>query len=623
MRPTISQLRGWNLDALGKAADTARDNARTLDASLDSCDRVFNDATGWFGKTHDAAKIKVDQELDHGREIRNVLNRISDDAEDAARTLKHAKEFTLQDVDAAVSEGFTVTDTGEVSHPDAKKAQAAADHQRRIQSGLDELARLDDMYGKKLREAANDLENMRDGHQDVILPSGEKVDPDALVDRVAKMSPDERAAFMATLSPETVDAMVIANPEVMGNKDGIPFETRIAANEINIRNALSDELQKQPPDQARVNQLQDMLKPMEDPLVTRPADAGPRDYSVDRKYVMFSTEGNGRMIEMIGDIKPGIKGVGVIVPGTNTNLNGSGSNHESALKLAKESGSPIFLYLGGDFPQGLDKAADPSYAASMAPKLVDFGHEVDRAVGQSAPGTPVTYVGHSYGGAIVGTAEQMGLRADRILHASSAGTGVLPGGYTDPNPNVQRYSMTAPGDPIALVQSLPRDMRLSDIPGVDQIPGIPHSVDGRIGNPLGGLPSATDPDKIPGVTRLDTGYYGEFGKHPNQVIVGPDGHGSYWDDPNSDAFHNIAAVIGGGEATAYVERGIETNYVDIKVGDDGNFRAEAWDQARAGAAPKVPDLPWDDQGTIDRRHHPWDNPRVTDHPEHGQRIQVK
>lgn len=86
------------------------------------------------------------------------------------------------------------------------------------------------------------------------------MEPDALVDRVSKMSADERAAFLATLSPETVDAMVIANPEVMGNSDGIPFDTRIAANEINIRNALSDELQKQPPDQARVNQLQDMLK---------------------------------------------------------------------------------------------------------------------------------------------------------------------------------------------------------------------------------------------------------------------------------------------------------------------------------------------------------------------------
>lgn len=82
-------------------------------------------------------------------------------------------------------------------------------------------------------------------------------------------------------------------------------------------------------------------------------------------------------------------------------------------------------------------------------------------------------------------------------------------------------------------------------------------------------------------------------------------------------------MIGGGEATGYVERGIQTNYVDINVGDDGNFRAEAWDQSRATAGAQVPGLPWDDPGTIDRRHHPWDNPRVTDHPEHGQKIQVK
>lgn len=44
---------------------------------------------------------------------------------------------------------------------------------------------------------------------------------------------------------------------------------------------------------------------------------------------------------------------------------------------------------------------------------------------------------------------------------------------------------------------------------------------------------------------------------------------------------------------------------------------------RARPPAQVPGLPWDDPGTIDRRHHPWDNPRVTDHPEHGQKIQVK
>ena len=63
--------------------------------------------------------------------------------------------------------------------------------------------------------------------------------------------------------------------------------------------------------------------------------------------------------------------------------------------------------------------------------------------------------------------------------------------------------------------------------------------------------------------------------------------------------------------------------MDIDVGDDGNFRAEASDQARAGVAPKIPDLPWDDGGTYDRRQHPWDNPVVTDNPELGPRVQVK
>jgi hypothetical protein len=334
------------------------------------------------------------------------------------------------------------------------------------------------------------------------------------------------------------------------------------------------------------------------------------------------------MIEVIGQIKPGVKGVGVIVPGTNSNVNGSEPNHKAAVELAKQSQSPVFLYMGGDFPQGLDKAADPSYAAAMAPKLVDFGHEIDRAVGQSAPGTPVTYVGHSYGGAIAGTAEQLGLRADRVVHASSAGTGVYNMDYHDPNPNVQRYSMTAPGDPISVVQSLPRDVHLSDIPFANNIPGIPHTTDGQAGNPLGGLPAATDPDKIPGVTRLDTGYYSsKYDAHPGEVIVGPEAHAQYWNDKNSDAFRNIAAVVGGGEASGYVERGIQTNHADINVGDDGNFRAEAWDQGVAAAGRGVSG--WDLPGPLPKLptnsswEQPWANPHVTDNPQRGPEIAVK
>lgn len=619
MRPTISQLRGWNLDALTAAGTQARDNARVVDDALDRAERALANAPNWYGRTHDAATAKIEQEVDHGRELINVYNQISDTAEDAARDLGSVRSFVIGKVDAAVAAGFTVSDTGHVTHPDDDKADEAEQYEQSIRSGLDEAERLDTGYGATLRTAAKDLNALVHGQPDVTLPSGEVIDPDALVDRVAAMTPDERAAFMATLDPETLHAMEIADPAQLGNLNGVPFEVRIAANEFTIRNALTDELQKVPPDQARVDQLNAMLGTIDDPLT-------PGNQQVDRQFVMFSTEGNGHMIEMIGTIAPGIQGVGVVVPGTNTNLNGSGSNHKSALELARQSESPVFLYMDGDFPQGLDKAADPKYAADIAPRLVEFGKEIDREVGQAAPGTAVTYIGHSYGGAIVGTAEQLGLRADRIVHASSAGTGIYPTSYANPNPDVQRFSMTAPGDPIGAIQSLPRDISLSNIPGADRIPGIPHNVEGRIGNPLGGLPDATDPDEIPGVTRLDTGYYGDNGRHPNEVIVGPDGHGSYWDDPDSDAFQNLAAVIGGGEATAYVERGIETDAgVDIDLGDDGDFNDEIADQLDAVAkqqSGKV-DLPWPLPDPPAEWDEPWAGPRITDNPQRGERFEVR
>ncbi|MBD0323048.1 MAG: hypothetical protein ICV72_06630, partial [Aldersonia sp.] len=289
-------------------------------------------------------------------------------------------------------------------------------------------------------------------------------------------------------------------------------------------------------------------------------------------------------------------------PGANTNLDSSGTNHATAVELARRSGSPIFLYLAGDFPQSIVEAADVGYAATMAPKLVGFGREVDRALAAAVPGTPVTYIGHSYGVSIVGTAEQEGLRADRVVYASSAGTGIHATEWHDPNPNVQRYSMTAPGDPIALSQSAPYN---------------PHGA-----NTLGG-----DPDEVPGVIRLDTGYYGATNPlHPDEVVFGPDGHGKYWHDPDSDAFRNLAGVISGGDVIGYVERGIEGDNVDIDVGDDGDFAAELYDLARAqagavvsgaelpGLLPRIP--------TFDGIEDPYGHPVVTDNPGRGPAIVV-
>ncbi|MEV0669447.1 alpha/beta hydrolase [Mycobacterium sp. NPDC050441] len=624
MSVSISQVEASHPEALVQSGADIGTRAATLAAQMDQQRATIDQLrASWTGTSADAAIAGATASLERMQRLHDSLSALRSALQDGGTELVQQRSRIVGTVDKLKGQGWQVADDGTVSvRPgsvldlyaklspvnrmlvQAMAAKASA----QLKTMLAQFETTDNKVGQQVRDAVAAL-NAPDPKQ-----APDPNSPKALVERLAGMTPDERAAFLAGLSPETLHEMVLADPQVMGNTDGVPFDTRIEANNINIRNALDEELKKPSPDEARVKQLRAMLEPIE-----FPPGSGTM---VPRKFVGFSTEGNGRMIEMIGEIKPGIKGVGVVVPGTGTNLNGSGSNHKAAVELADQSESPVFLYMGDDFPQDLlTDATDPSYAASMAPKLVSFGHEIDREVGAGAAGTPVTYIGHSYGGAIVGTAEQMGLRADRVLHASSAGTGILSGEYTNPNPDVQRYSMTAPGDPIGPVQSLPRDA--TDQQWIDSIPGIPHTVDGQVGNPLGGLPSATDPDKIPGVTRLDTGYYGLGGGHHGEVIVGQNAHGEYWNDPKSDAFKNMVAVISGGEATGYVERGIETNYMDIDIGDDGNFRAEASDTARGFGAPKIPELPWDDDGSYERRQHPWDNPRVTDNPGRGPQIQVK
>ncbi|MEV0435123.1 alpha/beta hydrolase [Nocardia sp. NPDC050413] len=600
MRPTIPQLETWNLDAVHRAAEAARANADLLSTSVDDCSRALSAAESWHGRTKDAATRRIDEEVDHGYEVRAVLLRIADDAADVSQGLKHAKTYVLEQKNLAVSQGFTVSADGGVSHPEPEKSGAAGVFQLNLRSGLDEIERLDTLFGRRLREAVGDLVAIRDGQPSVTLADGSMHDPDAVVTRLATLSPDERAAFLAGLSPEVQRQLVIAAPETLGNLNGVPFAMRVEANEINIRNALTREKAKPVPDQARVGQLEAMLSPIPDPEATVSAAALGM---VDRKFVMFSTEGNGRMIEMLGSMRSGVPGVGVYVPGTSTNLNSSGSNHVAAWNLADRTGGPIFLYMEGDFPQSLtslsDGAPSPSFAAEMAPKLVEFGREVDREVSSHAPGTPVTYVGHSYGGSVVGSAEQLGLRADRILHASSAGTGVFEGGWNNPNPDVQRYSMTAPGDLIGVVQSYP-DAGLS-LPGL-RLPGNPHASD-----VLGG-----DPDEVPGVIRLDTGYYGDSSSRAGEVVFGTDGHGKYWDDPGSTAFGNIVGVIAGTDVRAYVERGIETSWVDVGLGDNGNGGKEAFDAGRAATAQAVLDI-----------ENPYADPRVTDNPQLGARIEVR
>ena len=88
------------------------------------------------------------------------------------------------------------------------------------------------------------------------------------------------------------------------------------------------------------------------------------------------------------------------------------------------------------------------------------------------------------------------------------------------HPGVERFSMTAPGDPIALVQ----------------------------GQQLGGIGHGADPDLLHGVTRLETGYM-RAGDPSSGRIDGPWSHSGVFTE-GSTAWRNILDAMTGAPVLA-------------------------------------------------------------------------
>lgn len=504
MRPTISALRTWNPQTFADAGSAAALAAEAVDTGIDRAVRTFDSVRSWRGRTHAAAHQKIWQEHDHGGEVRNVLQTIADEASDAGTDLSHARDHVLRIVDAATSSGFDVADDGTVTHPDPRRASTAAEVSESIDSGLTAIDALDERYGSRLDGYAADLTTMVDGQPDVTLPGGRTMDADDAVHTLESLGPPQIRTIVEQMDPDDVRRLLQANPHVMGNLPGVPFDLRIQANEINIRNALVDEIQAGRGEGRRARTLREMLTPGD---------------GRERRFVTFVNTPQGRVVEMIGSLRPDTRNATTYVPGTGTTIDtAGGDNRRAAAELADQTDGPVFLYLDGDLPPDLRAATSPAFAAAMAYRLELFGTELDAEIARHAPGARTTYIGHSYGGSVVGTAEQLGLTPDRVIYASSAGTGV----HDLPHPSgVERYSLTFPGDPIHYAQSLP-------------------------GNPHG-----SDPDSAPGVTRLDTGTVEIDGRTYDSGIKT---HGGYWNDPHSTAFRNMVKVITGQQPDLYVAR---------------------------------------------------------------------
>ena len=383
--------------------------------------------------------------------------------------------------------------------------------------------------------------------------------------------PDVIRQVWDSLGDKRRNQMIEESPMIIGNLNGLPIGDRIKANKINVENEAAkvkleaDDLRASIDDPKTYfgmdgtsalhmrNALTKMLETKEaylkryDDLLNQNvtwidehgvshSEKGARVVVFDPSKEAIATY-HGPIDPTTRDIPGWIKNVMIHVPGTTTNIStfdgpdGFGKN----VYGAAGGDTAVFVWAGGPLPQEIPNAMDPSYARDLAPKLRDFRD------GIGVPGgADVVVTGHSYGGAVVGLAEQAGLRADRVLYIAGAGMGDGVHGVQDfPNTSgVPHYSMQSRSEiVVGLIQ---------DTPMHGQSPIREKS----------------------GVIRLETGFTeaGNFDS-PDIESTGPlESHSSLM-YPGSTSFENIVGVVQGTTVELYAEDRVDVYGRSVVVTD--------------------------------------------------------
>ncbi|MCI4657852.1 alpha/beta hydrolase [Cryobacterium zhongshanensis] len=271
---------------------------------------------------------------------------------------------------------------------------------------------------------------------------------------------------MPTSRPQRVPAALAGAPAIIGALDGVPWPARFTANKTNIAQARKDQA-------ATIASLREQIAavpqgksfaPQRVDLQNALAAALKREltYQVmagdDHQVLLFDPAGNGRYAEVHGTLSAKTENIRVIVNGTTLNMDSVlkyDLRAKSFYDLSEKSdpdGLVTITWMGTDFP-GWETYAQPDldrFAIEGGPRLARFVAGID----ELSP-APIGVVGHSAGGAIVGSAEVTGMPAAYVMHVESAGAG--PGVQTIADyahPETERFAITAPGDPIQKVQAL-------------------------------------------------------------------------------------------------------------------------------------------------------------------------
>jgi len=259
--------------------------------------------------------------------------------------------------------------------------------------------------------------------------------------RLRDTHPDAVAAAFAAIEHSDGLALARSHPELIGDLDGAPPRLRYSANEILIAleivrlgqaRALLEGAGR------RTSSSQSLLVQIEQRIA---------EYKLwlneGRQILLFDPKGDGRVVEVFGDLE-GAGRIAVVVPGMANDIYNFSRFREDARSLfdAAADDAATIAWLGYDTPDGVD-AVSRTAAQIGAPDLAVFIAGIDPGSQRS-----ITVIAHSYGSVVAGIASADGIEADNLVFVGSPGTTLDSAAEAVLRPGGQVWSALARGDPI-------------------------------------------------------------------------------------------------------------------------------------------------------------------------------
>lgn len=281
--------------------------------------------------------------------------------------------------------------------------------------------------------------------------SGDPADALAFFSGASYRSVAERAegvqAWAKSLTDEQWDALIAASPHLVGPTSGIPYARRYQANRLLIERSRADtsaaaEEARRKGDAKTVTRLERRERCLKNLLAERGEEP--------RQFLLFDNSGDGRVVEVFGDLETA-DNVATMVPGMANTLdnydrladNTERLRDEAALR-APDKQTATVAWLGYDTP-GFSGVLFEAEAKVGAGELCGFN---DGLLLRDEVAT--TVVAHSYGSLVTGIALRDGLQVDNVAVVGSPGIGV--GSIKDLHlpPGTDLWAARAPLDPVAL-----------------------------------------------------------------------------------------------------------------------------------------------------------------------------